>query len=220
MNKLYAFGDSFTWGSELQDVIVNKDTKPSTYTWPALLSNACNLKYKCFAKPGASNQTILRTILSKILNITADDTVVINWTWINRWDFYDLDTNKWNTVRPASNEITKFDQLYYKFFQSELWDKLETLKTIALIHKMLNDNNINFISTIIDKLVIDKKYHAPAYITILQDEIRNDFFNFDDCGFYEWAKNNNFPIGKNNHPLEEAHQSAFEYVLKNYEFTK
>jgi len=216
MNKLYAFGDSFTWGSELIDEVESKSTKYSQYTWPALIAKNSNCEYICLAKPGSGNHSITRTFLDNFGNISPTDTVVINWTWIDRWDFYNLQDSKWCTVRPSSNTTTIFDRYYYKYFQSELWDKFESLKQIALVHSILKKNNIRFIATSLDKLIFDTNFHAPKYVTILQDDIKQDIKYFDDLGFYHWAKRKKFKLGKNGHPLEEAHLLAYEYAKSNF----
>jgi len=216
MNKLYAFGDSFTWGSELNDEVKSKGAKHSQYTWTALIAKNLNYEYVCLANPGSGNHSIARTVLDTLDNISINDTVVINWTWIDRWDFYNLQDRNWCTVRPSSNITTVFDRYYYKYFQSELWDKFESLKQIALVHSLLKKNNIKFIATNLDKLIFDTKFHAPKYVTILQDTIKQDIKYFDNLGFYHWAKCKKFKLGKNEHPLEEAHLSAYEYAKSNF----
>lgn len=232
MNKLIAFGDSFTWGSELSDVIdvsapqhkwsqysQSGFTQYSQKTWAAMLSKYLKMKYVCYAKPGISNNTIFRILLENLDNISADnDLVVLNWTWIDRWDFFDTSNDAWETILPKSN--SEFSKIYLKHIQSELWDKLESLKVIALTHEILKDNNIEFISTCVDGLLIDKKFHCPKYIDELQNTISKDMVWFDEMGFTEWAKHNTFDIGKDGHPLEESHSEAFDYIKKNYDFTK
>ena len=66
--------------------------------------------------------------------------------------------------------------------------------------------------TSIDKLITDTASHCPDYIKTLQDEIKDDITWFDDFGFYNWALDKGFKMGSDGHPLEEAHQAAFEYI--------
>ena len=218
--KIVAFGDSFTWGSELADVVASNDILYSNHTWPALLAKKHDMQYMCFAKPGAGNQTIARTILSNIDKIATSDLVVINWTWIDRWDFYNLQDQDWVTVRPSSNATTIFDRYYFKYFQSELWNKLESLKSVTLVHSLLKAHSINFIATSIDDLLFDTRFHFPSYIKFLQNSIKDDITYFNNNGFYKWSKANKFEIGENGHPLEKAHHSAFNYIEENYDFDK
>jgi hypothetical protein len=246
--RVISFGDSFIYGSELVDdfgtitsetVVCNIDKYPEKYkilyqratgqdstkfderasqlTWPALLAKSINASYLCLASPGASNQTILRQILSQLDNLSPDDFVIIGWTYINRWDFFS--DNEWVTIRPDStNQLSK---VYLKYMQSELWDKFETLKSMVLVSSLLRDRGIGNLITCQDTLIFDSEFNTDLYITSLQKEVCNDVVWFNNTGFYDWAVSQNFPCGEENgHPLEEAHQAAFEYIRDNYDFTK
>jgi len=243
--RVVSFGDSFIYGSELVDdfgtivqqtVVSNPDKYPDKYnilrrratgqdktkfderasqlTWPALLSKHFNATYSCYAAPGASNQTILREVLSQLHKLTSTDLVVIGWTYINRWDFYYND--QWTTARPnSSNELS---EVYLKYMQSELWDKFETLKSISLAQMLLREKGINFLMTCQDTLINDSNYNVDVYIDTLRKNIYNSITWFERKGFNEWA--DGYPRGENGHPLEQAHQAAFEYIRDNYDFTK
>jgi hypothetical protein len=92
---------------------------------------------------------------------------------------------------------------------------------MSLVYFTLASKGIPFIMTSIDKLVFDKINHCPDYINNIQLEIEDNFIWFDNMGFYEWAVTNEFKMGeKNGHPLEDAHLHAFQYIEKNYDFTK
>lgn len=196
----------------------------SRLTWPALLAKDRDLEYVCYAIQGASNQTIIRQFFQYLPHINKDDIVVMNWTWIDRWDFCrqtdETYVDQWVTVRPSGSSDSDLSKIYFKYIQSELWNKIETLKTILLATNTLKAKNIKFLMTSIDSLILDRQYHVPSYIVNLQNEIIDDITWFDEQGFYDWSKTNNFPIHKKGgHPLEEAHQHAFNYI-KDYEFTK
>jgi len=203
--RLVAFGDSFTFGNDLQDW---NDLTPSKSTWPALLAQDLGLTYICAAEPGASNSSITRSVLSS--DITSSDFVVLNWTWIDRWDFYN--GGNWETLRPSGTEKSVFARYYYKFFQSELWDKFETLKNIYLVHSLLRQRNITYISTAIDELTLDARWNCPAYIQTLIDQVSSDFIWFENRGFYHWARQHKFEISSRMHPLEDAHREAVAYI--------
>jgi hypothetical protein len=223
--RVISFGDSFTWGSDLSDC---EDMNPSVAldivldsysrkTWPALLAEHLGIEYQCKAFPGFSNSSIVRQILST--EILSTDLVIVNWTWIDRWDFYDNNNcyirKGWVTLSPGDQKH-EFFKPYYKYFQSELWDKYETLKNIQLAFGMLD----NFISTAVDPLTVDTQWHCPAYVKTLIDNVSPALTWFENKGFYDWAKDKNLPISDKLHPLEQAHQAAFEYIRDNYDFTK
>jgi len=260
INRIVAFGDSFTRGTELSDSIdywdatvienqqrykkehavssarnigpyseVDQNHKLTTIyacysekTWPALLAKYLNVDYECYATSGSSNQTILRNLIKYIPHITLDDLVIINWTYISRSDFYDPNVaqmdRRWVTISPTDENSTKFSSFYYKYIQSELWDKWESLKLILLAISLLKTKQINFRMTCIDKLIMDQTYHSPSYIKNAQSEINEYIQWFEGMGFNDWVSKYHFTRGENNHPLEEAHIAAFNYIKKQNKF--
>jgi hypothetical protein len=259
--RIISFGDSFTWGSELDDclehepkeIIANPEkyqreykiiqdrkigpfsevnlygeykslkTGHSLNTWPALIAKHFNLDYYCQSQPGCSNQTIIRKITKFLSELTTNDLVIIDWTFQDRWDYYDTNDpyfeNGWKTLTPTSTTHTKIEKFYFEQIQSETWNKWESLRAIMLACYMLQSKNIKFFMTCEDKLIFDTTYHFPLYVITAQNEIKDNIFWFDNKGFNSWASEKNFKRGQNNHPLEEAHQAAFEYIINNYEFT-
>ena len=186
----------------------------SRYTWPALYAKEKNLKYVCYAQPGCSNQGIVRQVVKYLDTLTTNDLVVINWTWIDRWDFYndtDIPIERWITVRPGENQ-TELSKLYFKHIHNQVFALSETLKSIVLVHNLLEMRKINFITTTIDKTTFDTYLNYPKYIYDLQKMIKNKFTWFENDDFLSWSKKNNFKISKKGHPLEEAHEKAFEYI--------
>jgi len=205
MTRLVAFGDSFIFGNDLHDW---DDLTPSQSTWPALLAKHLNLDYVCAAEPGSSNSSITRQVLS--FKFQPNDFVTLNWTWINRWDFFN--GTDWETVRPSGCESSIFARYYYKFFQSEEWDKFESLKNMQLIHGFLDQKGIKYISTCIDELTLNTRWHSPTYIRTLIDLVSPKITFFEQRGFYHWSREKKFKISNLMHPLEEAHRAAFEYI--------
>jgi hypothetical protein len=209
------------------DLYGKRNTWRSGYslkTWPALLANHFQSEYCCQSISGCSNQTIIRTLTKFINDITDDDLIIIDWTFSDRWDYIDLDEvfvdDQWKTLRPSSTKKTEIEKFYFKYIQSELWNKWESLRAIMLAKYMLMSKNIKFFMTCEDNLIFDTAYHNNSYIINFQKELELDIFWFENSGFYRWAKDKNFPRGKeNDHPLDEAHQAAFEYIINNYEFT-
>jgi hypothetical protein len=207
MSKLLAFGDSFTFGNDLSDW---NDCKPSQLTWPALISKHYNLEYECHANPGIGNLRILESILQTNID---NSFCIINWSWVDRFDFCSSNTEKWETIRPtAEHSLASY---YYKNFHGQYQDILSTLIYIDTAINYLLSRNNKFIMTIIDDLVFENimpTWHNPTAVEQLQTSIKPHIKYFNGLTFLEWAKGNNFPISNRWHPLEEAHQAAFEYI--------
>jgi len=261
INRIVAFGDSYTRGTELGDSIefwdatitseqykytkehavtsarnigpyaeVDHNHKLSTIyacysenTWCALLAKYLNVKYECYASSGVSNQYILRKLISYLPHITSDDLVIINWTYISRWEVYDptisqIDS-RWVSILPLDKNATKISSFYYKYIHHDLWDKWENLKLVLLAVSLLKSKQIPFRMTCIDTSIMDQSQHIPNYIKNAQNAVGKYIQWFEGMGFNEWVSKYNFPRGKdNNHPLEEAHIAAFNYIKEQNTF--
>ena len=232
-----SFGCSFIFGSELSDESVNnhclksrgltwpaqlvKDyLKGSSLTWPAQLAKHYNYNYHTYARPGSGNLQILERIMSTLAGAINDDTIcVVGWTWIDRFD-YCLDTPEWPglpwaTLMPI--DVTETARVYYKNLHSELRDKLVNLLYIKQAIDLLKEKQIPFVMTYMDHLLFDTRWNTTPAITELQNYVKPYMTTFDGLNFQEFSKKNKFPISEIGHPLEQAHQSAAEYMIKAFD---
>jgi hypothetical protein len=213
MKTLKSFGCSFIYGTDLSDDISKfNDTKFSNLTWPALTAKKLNLNYECYARPGQGNFKIYTDILTN--SITKDSSLfVINWTWIDRFDYIDRNES-WQTLRPAQeNPLQKF---YYQNLHSQIHDMISNATYIVAAAQHLQDLQIPFIMTYMDHLLfetINLGWHNPKYVESLQHKLSSILTNFDGVNFLEWSCANNYAVSKQWHPLEEAHSAAADFWL-------
>jgi len=196
----------------------------SRLTWPALLAEHLNLEYFCYAQPGFSNHAILRTILKLREYFNKGDTIVVNWTWLDRWEYYienpiakTIIPNKWKQIRPDFNKSDLDADAYYRYFYTDVNAKYEALKTILLTNYMLKSKEVNVIMTCIDENIADRNYDTFSFISELQDQTEELIQWFDGLGFYNWAKENKFSISEKWHPLEDAHYAAYKFLVNKLE---
>lgn len=218
---LKSFGCSFIFGTDLSDdnrggIAAN----PSQLTWPALLAQHHGIPYQCYARPGSGNLRILEKVLS--ISTQEPAVFVIGWTWIDRFDYtvpadrrhHVLDhagnDDLWKTVMPVDTDQTASH--YYKQLHSQYRDKLSNLIYIKTAIDALKQKNIKFIMTYMDELLFETQWHTTAAVLDLQEYIRPYMTTFDGQTFLEFSKKNQFPISATLHPLEPAHQAAFELI--------
>jgi hypothetical protein len=100
---LVAGGDSFTYGSELNDSVTHRDTTNpnpaqqivSQSTFPALLARDFSMQYECAAYPGFSNSAIRRTTMNTCERLQDIGLVIVTWTFPGRYEFrFDYDTGE------------------------------------------------------------------------------------------------------------------------------
>jgi hypothetical protein len=216
--KLKSFGCSFIYGTDLVDdgrgyFIPNPDgtftPRASQLTWPALLAQHLAYDYECYASPGSGNLQIADQVLNQIDNNTF---YIISWSWIDRFDYTDSDTNKWQTIMPVDNNSTA--QVYYRDIHSQFRDKLTTLMNIKIVIDTLKQHNCPFIMTYMDELIFETEWHTNRAIKDLQDYVCPHMTTFNGKTFLEWSRKNNYPESTHWHPLEVAHSAAKDYMIK------
>jgi len=211
IDSIQTFGDSFLFGSELNDS--DSITKFSKKTWPALIADRLNLNYECYAMGGVGNTNIAFNVLKYARQ---NCLVVINWSWVDRYDYFDTTQKHWDqTLSPhVDNNISKF---YYQYIYSDLGAIFSSLIYIFSTHSWLKNKNIEFVSTFMDKNITNNDWTTP-FIKELQDQLVNDLKTFpNNQTFLEWSRANGYPEGKGWHPLEQAHEEAANYWQPIYE---
>jgi hypothetical protein len=205
--QLKSFGCSFVYGSDLRDTSTH--ATPSQLSWPALLAQQLGHEYVCHARPGVGNLYILEQLLNEL---TSNDPAVyvVNWTWIDRFDYTDHD-NSWSSLRPGEDNSTA--KLYYKNLHSQYRDKLTTLSSIKLAIDTLLQKKQSFIMTYMDDLIFETQWHTSPAIASMQDYVQPYLRDFDGLNFLAWAQHNNFEISPTLHPLESAHSAAANLIL-------
>jgi hypothetical protein len=216
VKKIVSFGDSFVFGSELTN---NND---GSLSWIGLIAKNLGQEYYTSAVPGCGNDHIARQIYTWFSNNVADNTLaVINWTWMNRWDFYIVEHETWITLGPTCvpeklknlvDQTQAEDMIeFYKTRanSSLLWNKFRNLQTIYAVQTYLKQKNISNIQTYMDYQLFDQQYHAPDYIKELQQLVKPDLQLFEGLNFVDWSKKKGFTVTDPGwHPLEDAHNAA------------
>jgi hypothetical protein len=200
---LKSFGCSFIFGTDLND------DGPSQQTWPALIAKKQNYEYQCYALPGIGNLRILETIIEQSLK-NDPSLFVINWSWIDRFDFITCVDDSWKTLLP-SNSISE-SEYYYKNLHSQYYDKLTNLMYVHTAINTLTEKNIPFVMTYMDNLLFETEWHSNSVIIDLQKKIKPHLKTFSGKNFLEWSIEHGYKISKGNHPLEDAHLAAANYL--------
>jgi hypothetical protein len=222
--KIVSFGDSFVWGSELQ----NNET--GNQAWPGLIAQALGAEYTTLSNPGCGNDEIARQILTYFSSNSADNTLaVINWTWGFRWDFYLANSQAWITLGPTCipsrldrylepADAEKLIDTYSNYVgNSILWNRWRTLQTIYSAQSYLKSIGVTSIQTYMDYELFDTQFHAPDYITALQDLVKKDMQLFQGQNFLDWSRSRGFSVTDPGwHPLEDAHAAARDLWIAEY----
>jgi hypothetical protein len=194
-------GDSFFYGSDLQD---------PKQSWPGLIAKKLGHDYHCLAQPGVGNLNILKQVLEAKEQFGDTAILLINWTWIDRFDYVSTEDEQWHTVRPSLDDPVR-DPAYYRLFHSERADKFTNLVYISQAIQALR--GCRYLMTYMDHLLFDTQWHAPDYVKVLQNQVKPYLKTFDGQTFLEWSRAQGYPESHHWHPLEPAHIAAADYWL-------
>jgi hypothetical protein len=200
--RLRSFGCSFIYGSELED---------RHNTWPALSARKLSLSHVNHGIEGAGNLRILESILT---NAASGDLCVINWTWIDRFDFVTLPTEQWSTIVPTNSD--SLSKLYYKELHSQYRDMLVNLVYVRTAIDHLRRLGSSFVMTYMDRLLFETvrdDWHPSHALSELQKSIKPYMHDFNGLTFLEWSRANNHAESLMWHPLDTAHAGAADLML-------
>jgi hypothetical protein len=212
--KLKSFGCSFIFGTDLHDDSRDKPKATySNYTWPALLAKQHGWDYTCYARPGAGNLEITERLLSQLTDVEPA-VYVVGWTWIDRFSYTGENNSwwksPWKTVMPIDTDAPA--ETYYKYYHSELRDKLTSLMNVKIAIDSLKASGNKFIMTYMDDLMFDTRWNTTPAISALQGYCEPYMTRFDNKNLLEYSKEKGFEISQTLHPLEAAHQAAAELI--------
>ena len=227
---LVAGGDSFIWGSELQDSPNGGPHGYSHETFTALLAKEYGFDYVCAAYPGNANSAISRMAISACQRIKQDKFLIVNWTYPQRAEFRVDD--KWVSINSWHTELKEFSKSYFKHVgNSEYYEIYSIFKEILFLQQYCEINKIPYLFTTAD----NHFYQHENYFCRQDEDIDNLYNNINwnnwylfpagteanettiPRGFYQWAIENKYNMGQDGHPLEDAHKDATKLIKEKFD---
>jgi len=193
--KILAVGDSFTYGSDLED---------RAQAWPNLLAKKLDATVTNLGKPGGGNTQIVRNIVE---HATDYNLVVVGWSSPGRVEFGTI-TNTfdvwpaWNG-RPVDMFQSEFAKLITASHEPEYLFR-QYLINIVLTQNYLKSQNIKY-------LMSTTQGETEYYYSTLKDTSQDLLDKIDYTQFIEWPTNGmaewtfGCPKGKSSHFLDKGH---------------
>ena len=139
---IIAGGDSFVYGSELQD----SERSYSRNTFPALLSVGHD--YNCVAWPGYGNDSISRTVIAECHKHKDHCAVLVTWTFPGRYEFrFNYNTAQKKSPWYSFNHWTIEDQIDNIKKQFKLQDNNTIQAQIGTINRAKSSGIVEFAKT-------------------------------------------------------------------------
>jgi hypothetical protein len=139
--NLFTHGDSNTYGSELVE------NKP----WPVLLSNKLECDVENMAKPGYSNNRIIRETLEYVINNIdnyKEMIVILGFTEQSRTEFFSDELKSWVSIETGNihkDGNIKYSSEYYKIFHSFVYDSIMFWQNVLMVQSFLENYNIKYL---------------------------------------------------------------------------
>ena len=193
--KILALGDSFTYGSDLED---------RTNAWPVVLANKLNAEVTNLGKPGGGNTQIVRNIVERA---TEYDLVVVGWSSPGRVEFGTI-TNTFD-VWPGwqGRPVDMFQPEFAKLITASHEPKYlfrKYLTNIILTQNYLKLQNIKYVmSTTQGETEYYYKTYKDTHTELLNKIDYTTFIEWPENGMAEWTFG--CPKGASSHFLEEGH---------------
>lgn len=206
--KLKSFGCSFIYGSELS----SRD-----HTWPARIADRLGLQHQNYGLEGAGNLRILHEIMN---HARPNDKVIVQWTWIDRFDYISVLDEHWQTITPSDTDVRSM--MYYRDLHSQYKDMFSNLLYIKSAINFLQSRNISFFMTYIDKLLIERvlpEWHSGPAVQQLQHDILSYLNGFRGMTFLDFSRSNGYPETSRWHPLDAAHAAAADLIFEDVKHT-
>lgn len=207
-SKVYAFGDSFTFGYDLTDVSIT-NPQPSNLTYAALVAKSIGKAYECHAMGAYANNAISRRIIEASAVFTKDDLVLVMWTYPIRKEFLLTDLG-YRSVLPSDTH--SFAVNYFRYLDTHyMYLFYESIKEIYLVQQLLDSLSVNYIFISAASEIYNGIHHQLTNLTNKLDLKKWIFFE-DNLGFMDWAEKI-LNLKFNCHPPEYAHVRLVEKIL-------
>lgn len=187
---IYFFGDSYTYGTEL-DADATGNIKPSELAYPHLVGKHLNVSIKNCALGGIGNKEIFHRITQQLFQ--PEDFVVVMWTTAQRQMFLTDDKNKYNRI--DYQDLSSKVEAYYKYFNSSSNTAFESSSYIALANYYVKD------------LIGDRIYNLATPL-------------YDEKELLDWNHVDVFPAFNNSHIVKDDCPGGHEGPKTHSKFAK
>jgi hypothetical protein len=184
IDLLYTNGDSWTYGSELDDV---------QQAWPTLVAESLGVPLVNSGFPGGTNDRTVRTTVADCINLLSQNQkphCCIAWTQLHRFEL-PMGDNYYNFVNPSDPDLPHVGKEIWQHWSSDAADVARWNLQRILLESFFIRHNIsyNFFITY-DQINRLTKVKQQAFDLIVQG-----------C-----------PLGQHGHPLQQGHEKIANYI--------
>lgn len=208
IQRLITFGDSFTYGQELQN--------PKKDCWPQLVANFLEVPLTNNAFPGNSNDKILEQVLFDTYSFR--DFVIICFSSISRFYFEDHD-GWYTTILNIKQDTDVRNEIISKLLGStkEKWLFKRFLTQAIYLQEFLESRQVNYLFVNGFESYDTNLAKSKENWHLIQMLHKNKFVGWPDQSFGNLT--DHLPRGKFKHPLEESHLLFSQIMIEKIQET-
>jgi hypothetical protein len=210
MKKLVTFGDSFTYGEELED---------RSSAWPQQLANKLNYRVINYGMPGTCNDSMVRKLLtfcSDPLENVNTELVVIAWSSPGRREY--ADERGEFTIWPGANAAKFVKELpwredllnYINEYHNTEWLCRNYVNNVILAQSLLRDRGIPYLMLDIVHNEYYKNLHLRALKPLVELIDTSKYIGWGHSGMAEWV--GKVKRGSGGHFLEDGHRIVADKI--------
>jgi hypothetical protein len=208
-NRVFAFGDSFTYGHELSDCPPNTYPTPSNLSYGALVANELSAEYHCHAMGAYANNAISRRIIEALPILTQNDIALVMWTFTIRHEMLLSDAG-WYSLMPFGTK--PIEKEYFKYIDiAPHYHIGKTLKEIYISQQLLTAASIPhiFMSSETD---LSQEIQNQKNLLSTKLDLNKWIFLDQGLGFVDWATHI-LNLRFRGHPTDMAHETLAKKIL-------
>ena len=200
---IYCFGDSFTYGDELED---------RQLAWPTVLGQKLECISVNYGKGGASNSWIVKKTVQKCME-NKPDVAIVAWTSVMRYEFYQPG-NRSLCVNPGHVDKFYFVDNLYKHWHDSAGKFIEWICQCILLQNFFVTNNIEYYFANVFSIIelLEENADNAELQSWLEKLNTNNFIGWPNETLMTWS--NNTPIGPGGHPLKQGHKCIAEKIYE------
>jgi len=204
---IYAIGDSFTYGDELDS---------QEQAWPTVLSKLINKPVINKGRPATGNTRIIKRAIDAAVNDA--EMIIVGWSDCNRQEFADeigvYDIWAGRNYRAFQKDNThRIDLIkYLTAYDTPEYYYADWLRKVILIQSLCQVKNIPLVMFIAcGANNSHQEYHAK-FSTLVSQIDQTQFVDGMFTSVAEWCYGT--PYGPNGHPLEAGHKIIAEKIYE------
>ncbi len=219
-NKIVAYGCSFTFGEELDDLpdwFNDKSDKrnympdkliyhkPSKKSWPYVMGDILGYEVENYGWSGGSNDRIFRMIFEHIFNNDKKSTYVVQWTFPHRTEVWSEENQYYIGLVPTLIDSHIDCKRYYKHYYDEI-DTRNKLRrfiwSVDSVCKQLGHEIIQFMPIGVEDLNWDGVQVDNKFTPL--NNLPDSFLDTNTI-----REKVNYKI----HPTEDGHRELAKYII-------